>query len=397
MGNDLTNQIDFAHILIVDDNPHNLQVLGQFLQQNNFEIEFATNGETALEWIASSSFDLILLDINMPGMNGFDVCRRIRAEEKNKRMPIIFLSADTDRESLLTGFELGAQDYVTKPFDSRELLVRVKTQLTLKQSLEKIEKTNKELESIVEERTLQLKNANIELERINHKLEELDTIKSEFLNLISHEIRTPLNGIVGITQLLKEPLLQSEFGAHFKALDTSVKRLENFSMNALLITELKTNPDYTEMHPVNIEHCIESVINTLANEASGKNSTIKTNFEAYPTNVNAVKDLIIRCFSNLIENAILYSGYNQTIEIETQNEFRFIQIVIKDHGDGFPEKILKSNFELFSTAGEYRDKALGIGIPLAKMIIDLHQGQIELKNNPEGGAQVTIQLPLSDM
>jgi two-component system, sensor histidine kinase and response regulator len=129
-------------ILLVDDNPQNLQVLGKLLQEEKYEIEFAVNGEATLEWLKNKQFDLILLDLNMPGMNGFEVCKRIRSENKMYDVPIIFLSAESERESILKGFEVGAQDYVTKPFDSRELLARVKTQLDLKSKTEKLEKVN---------------------------------------------------------------------------------------------------------------------------------------------------------------------------------------------------------------------------------------------------------------
>jgi CheY-like chemotaxis protein len=100
----ITQSLPF-NILIVDDNPQNLQVLAKILQENNYEIEFATNGEAALKWLKDKKFDLILLDINMPGMNGFEVCKKIRSNPELNNVPVIFLSADTDRESILKGFE----------------------------------------------------------------------------------------------------------------------------------------------------------------------------------------------------------------------------------------------------------------------------------------------------
>ncbi len=129
-------------ILIVDDNSHNLQVLGNLLKEEKYEIEFAVSGEATLDWLKNRQFDLILLDINMPGMNGFEVCKRIRTDKETHEIPIIFLSAESERESILKGFEVGAQDFVIKPFDSRELLARVKTQLDLKSKTEKLEKIN---------------------------------------------------------------------------------------------------------------------------------------------------------------------------------------------------------------------------------------------------------------
>ena len=147
------------------------------MQENHFEIEFATSGIAALDWINIKNFDLILLDINMPGMDGFELCTKIRSIPSMIHVPIIFLSAEAERESILKGFELGAQDYVTKPFDSRELLVRIRTHLALKDTLEKLE---------------------IEKEHAQSS----DHLKSAFLATMSHELRTPLNSIIGFTGIL---------------------------------------------------------------------------------------------------------------------------------------------------------------------------------------------------
>ena len=253
-------------ILIVDDNPHNLQVLGKLLRENDFTIEFATSGEAALVWLKKKLFDLVLLDINMPGMSGFDVCINIRADKTFENIPVIFLSADTDRESILKGFELGAQDYITKPFDVRELLSRVKTHLTLKDSLEKLGNQNAILEAAVAERTIQLKNANEQLNDLNQKLLNLDNAKSEFLRLISHEIRTPLNGILGPLELLKEYNNSKELEELVSILDVSVKRLERFSLNALLITRLKTKQFDISKESVSLP----SLLTDLKNEFSLK-------------------------------------------------------------------------------------------------------------------------------
>jgi len=125
-------------VLIVDDNSKNIQVLGKVLQEDSIEIEFALDAQSGLQWIRDSSFDLVLLDINMPDMDGIEMCRLIRKDKSLDTMPIIFLSAQTDRASVLKGFEAGAQDYIAKPFERRELLARVRTQLEIKRNREQI-------------------------------------------------------------------------------------------------------------------------------------------------------------------------------------------------------------------------------------------------------------------
>ncbi len=121
-------------ILVVDDNMKNLQIIGKILKQEGYRVEFATDGENALEWIDQQDFNLILLDIMMPGMSGYEVCERIKQNEEKKDIPVIFLTSKTDEESMVKGFDLGAIDYVAKPFNKKELLARVSTQLKIKQS-----------------------------------------------------------------------------------------------------------------------------------------------------------------------------------------------------------------------------------------------------------------------
>jgi phosphoserine phosphatase RsbU/P len=127
-----------SKILIVDDNVKNLQVLGGFLQNEGFQVEFALEGRSAIDWIGRSSFDLVLLDIMMPGIDGYEVCKTVKADGKNKDLPIIFLTAKTDHESIIEGFSVGAVDYITKPFIKDELLARVKTHLEIKLSRDKL-------------------------------------------------------------------------------------------------------------------------------------------------------------------------------------------------------------------------------------------------------------------
>jgi phosphoserine phosphatase RsbU/P len=133
-------------ILIVDDNPKNLQVLGNYLQLEGYMVEFAMNGESALDWIGRTKFDLILLDIMMPGMDGFEVCRNIKKDPLNNETPVIFLTAKVDTESIVNAFELGAVDYVIKPFNQKELIARVKTQIEIKRGRDEIAKNLKEIE-----------------------------------------------------------------------------------------------------------------------------------------------------------------------------------------------------------------------------------------------------------
>jgi two-component system, sensor histidine kinase and response regulator len=377
-------------ILIVDDNPQNLQVLGKQLKEKNYKIEFAVNGPAALEFLEKKQFDLILLDINMPGMSGFDVCKKIRLNHKMDNVPIIFLSADIERESILKGFELGAQDYITKPFDNRELLVRVKTHLSLKNSLERLETLNKSLEQKVIERTTQLRDANEKLEATNLKLIDLDKAKSEFLNLISHEIRTPLNGILGPLELLKGPLYASEIGDLIGILDSSVRRLERFSLDALLITRLKTRQTEIKMENVSLLKLFNEIIKENKDNIHSKDIRIEQAFDQKSDLVYGETELVKKSINNILDNAIFFSPQNGILEVKTYLSNSYIVFEMRDHGPGFAHKTKNYLTELFKYADQYRDNSRGIGLPMVKMILESHGGEINIGNHPDGGAVVKL-------
>ena len=390
MNNNGFSKSDPQSVLIVDDNPQNLQVLGKLLKENNYKIEFATNGNAALEWINKKSFDIILLDVNMPGMNGFETCTKIRSDHSFDNIPIIFLSADFERDSILKGFELGAQDYITKPYDSRELLSRVKNHLILKESLEKLANHNTILEATVAERTAQLREAVVQLEALNLKLLDLDKMKSEFLYLISHEIRTPLNGIIGPMELLKETKAAREVAELIEILDLSVKRLEKFSLNALLITRLKTNQSNIGNETVSVE----KIIRTLLDENSEKikNHSLSVSYDNNSTNsdITGESELIKICIGNILDNAISFSPDNGTVEIQLYDQDSYVVCRLKDNGPGFENKDDSDVFELFTMNKIRKDNSFGIGLPVCKLIMDAHSGKIEIGNNSEGGAFVAL-------
>jgi DNA-binding response OmpR family regulator len=215
-------------ILIVDDNPQNLQVLGNLLQKEKYRIEFAVNGEATLEWLKNNQFDLILLDIDMPGMNGFEVCKRIRSDKKLNDIPIIFLSAESERESILKGFEVGAQDFVIKPFDSRELLARVKTQLDLKSKTEKLEKINDWLSKKIDNwLKASLRNTRSDdAGDINAKLIEFDKNQSFVLKDLCLELNTSIREAEKLVGKNFDLTTKNKFNEIVKSMADSVAKLE---------------------------------------------------------------------------------------------------------------------------------------------------------------------------
>jgi two-component system sensor histidine kinase/response regulator len=372
-------------ILIVDDNPKNLQLLGSILKEDGYKVEFATNGREAVEWLDEKPFDLVLLDIMMPVIDGYETCRIIRKKPEYNDMPVIFLTAKTAKESIVKGLESGAQDFITKPFDKNELLARVATHLELRYSKLQLLEVNRWLEEKVAERTK-------ELEEANRQLSNLDEAKTEFLNLIGHEIRTPLNGILGPMQLLRTEKHGSELDLMLGLMEASVDRLEKFALQALLITRLRTgrqkvNFDNSDLKDVFVK--IGADIDSLLKKSKTK---LIVNIDG-PVIARVDKYLIGLCFEKLIENTLQFISTDGELIVEAKVEKSYINVFISDKRIKFSDKFLDGMYKLFEPAGEYSDSNLGIGMVLVNLILTSHNAEIVMKNKEKTGASIEIKIP----
>jgi len=376
-------------ILIVDDQQKNIQVLGSLLRQENYIIGVATNGRQALDTLLKSNdYDLVLLDVNMPVMNGFEACRAIRKHENLKEIPVIFLTAMVELDSIVEGFEAGGQDYVTKPFNSKELLSRVSTHLELKDSKDQLKQVNIWLEKKVAERTQELKQA-------NEKLLELDTAKSEFLNIISHEIRTPLQGIVGIFSILKDIQAPEEMTELLNMMEESTIRLEMFSNKALDISFFNTKgKDALSLKKSDLNKLIESVVTSSKQKAKEKNITVVLNNEMINSKFMLDEVFIDKCFSYIMDNAIKFGNKDSQVHI-TISSFSDKNglITIEDEGKSLPDNYDFLNIKPFNTK-THMDGNPSLSLFLCKQIIDAHEGQIEISNKGKG-VMVTVTLPVA--
>lgn len=379
-----------GRILIVDDNPKNLQVLGSTLLSENFVVEFSTSGKGALDRLVTENFDLILLDIMMPGMDGYETCKKIRNDLKNKEVPIIFLTAKTDTESILKGFESGAQDYITKPFDNGELMARVNTHIELTQARNKLKEFNIQLEKKVEERTHLLNSAYKELD-------VLDGVKAEFLNLISHEIRTPLNGIKGSLQLLKLRIENEELIQLINILDSSVIRLENFSYTAILITRLKSKKYNMVSSKFNLKDILDICLIPLNDEIQSKSLTIKNLALANEIIMENDNDLIYELIKRILDNAVKYSPEHSSINIDVERLDGHVILSVKDEGNGFPNSILNKELKLFNPGETHVNKNIGLNLYLSNLISEYLGGNMKIGNSSGGGAFVKMKIPLSNI
>ena len=376
-------------ILIVDDTPGNIDILVELLE--DFDTKIAINGEDALETaFEGDPPDLILLDIMMPEMDGYEVCRRLRANKLTKDVPIIFLTAKTLKKDIIKGFEAGGQDYITKPFDARELMERVKTQLELKSQREILKNMNVILEEKVQERTAQLQEALSNLDKANKELQGLDTAKNSFLMMISHELRTPLNGIVGASYFLRDSLSEDkELGEFVDMLKLSVDRLEKFSTTALIITQLQAEYKLS-IETIDMVELAKQCIEKNIEAAKEKVISIYKDIVDPDLTIEAEKVMIERAVNSIIDNAIKYSEENSFIRLKIYADGNKKIIEVSDKGRGFTQEALDKLFKPFGLGEQHYDDNIGLSLKATKHIMEAHGGEIEVENLEEGGACVRL-------
>jgi two-component system, sensor histidine kinase and response regulator len=391
--------IEKTLVLIVDDIQTNIDFITEIVSTiENTEIYGVNTGQQTLAFVAEKKPDLILLDVSMPKMDGYEVCFRIKADPKLSDIPIIFLTARVQKEDIIKGFEVGAVDYIIKPFNMSELLSRVRTHIELRNKTKELQYINQKLEIIVQERTSQLIESNKNLSETNLRLTEayrqlstLDRAKNDFIAHINHELRTPLNGIMGYTSLLSELSVDKEAANYIKSINLLVSRLIKLAEISLLFTELRTVDHNITLERVNLSDIIVRSIDSL--EMNEKELQIEVTDIDESWYTLSEPRLLLTCVSIILDNAVKYSPQAGKIKISASQNEESITIKISDEGPGFSEIARSSLFELFTADNlDQRSYGLGIGLATAKHIIDLMEGDIIIQNKEDMGASVSIQL-----
>ncbi|MCM8526124.1 MAG: response regulator [Lentisphaeraceae bacterium] len=370
------------NILIVDDTVKNLQILCEILsEEDDYRVNVARNGKEAIEMVSRVEFDLILLDIQMPIMDGYEACRRLKADKKSADIPIIFLTAQVDKESIVRGFEAGAVDYLTKPFNNTELKSRIKTQIDLK-------KHRDNLETLVDQRTSQLNDA---LEKVNVDIKA----KEHFLANMSHEIRTPLNGVMGMASLLDKTYLDEEQQHYLSTLVNSAKYLQTIVDDIFDYTLLNTGS--LEIEKVNFSPKDEILRCTdlFRYRCEEKGLTFDTNFsEKLPMNLQADFKKINRIVSLLLSNGLKFTEKGG-ISVFVSYNFEHSELIIKvtDTGIGIKLDDKEKIFEKFQQLDSSTQRSFGgtgIGLALCRELLKLLKGKIDVESDLNSGSTFTI-------
>lgn len=326
-------------------------------------------------------------------MNGFDTCKAMRRNESLREIPVIFLTALNEPDNILAGFDAGGQDYVSKPFNSKELLSRVKTHLELKRSKDQLKIVNQWLEIKVKERTQELQKAYAELEIVNDELIFLEKAKAGFLEKLSHEIRAPLAGIMGFITVLKNEMNPSELLDLLKYLDVSVARLERFTTISMLITALRTKTNSIIREDVKVDELLEFVRQRQSDQIQLRNMSVIVDGAIDTITIYGERNLLEVCFESLLDNALKYSPTGSKLNILIESKDGHIICTFIDQGREFTTETLSNIFELLTLNEKQLEDNETLDIALVKLIMDAHLGKIEVSNNENGGATIKLIFP----
>ena len=356
-------------ILVVDDNINNLKVLAGVLKENSYDFRMAKSGQLALNILEKNIPDLILLDIQMPEMDGFETCRRIKAKENYKKIPIIFLTANIDSESITKAFESGGVDYVTKPFNSNELIVRINTHIKLKNQAEELEHQN--------------------------------ATKDKFFSIISHDLTNPIASIIGLSDLIVEEyneLERDKIETYVGYINQSAKFSLDLLQNLLEWSRIQTGSIKSIKSNFDLSTLLATNIEGIKGQALTKNIQILSNINKNLV-IHADEKMISTVVRNLISNAIKFTPNGGTITVSSEEKMisdkKIIETEIRDTGIGMNEMEIQKLFKIeenYISKGTNNETGTGLGLILCKEFLNQNNGTIRIESQPNIGSNFIFTL-----
>ncbi|AUX41828.1 uncharacterized protein SOCE26_032530 [Sorangium cellulosum] len=429
-------------LLIVDDVPANLAVAIAHLEDQGFDVAVAQEGEEALERAELLQPDLILLDVLLtPAMDGFETCRRLKAADATREIPVIFMTALADTADKVAGFEAGGVDYVTKPFQLDEVVARIRTHVAMHAMRRKIAAQNAqllqeiatrerfesalrrahdELERRVAERTAELAEANVTLkaeiaereraeaereallaseQAARSKAEAADRLKDEFLTALSHELRTPLTAIVGWAQLLRTGMLDAAtMQRGFDVIERNSWAELQVIEDLLDVSALVSGKMTLQAQPVRLATVVRAAFDGLKVAADAKGVSVSMALSPRDGKVWGDGSRLQQVVWNLLSNAIKFTPPGGNVAVSLEQIDSVAQIRVSDTGEGISEAFLPHVFERFRQADSavLRQRGgLGLGLSIVRHLVEMHGGTVRGESDGVGkGATFTVHLPL---
>lgn len=355
-------------VLVVDDQPGNVQLLGQILSGAGYEVMPATSGEQALARAQARRPDLVLLDMLMPGIDGFEVCRRLKLDAQLVEVPVVFLTAATEREFLVRAFELGAVDYITKPFVPEELLARVRTHINLKRAKEHLRLIAREREDVTA--------------------------------IVAHDLKNPISNIRFAAQMLRRPGLNAERQASLiddivSCCDEAIEFVQRFLQRRATIERVRS----MELAAVALAPLIDRAI--ARQQAAAEARGVQVTRSGVDLSAQADAAALRNVLQNLLSNAIRYAPRDSLIEVHLDADRPgYARVFVMDRGPGIAETERTKLFQRFARIAQTSTDAdetlsTGLGLAIAKDDIEQMGGYLWFEPRPGGGSVFAFELLLA--
>ncbi len=356
--------------MVVDDIPENLDLLREMLQRKSYRVQTFPRGAMALKAARTQPPDLILLDVMMPEMDGFEVCERLKADAATRDIPVLFISALTETADKIKAFAAGGEDYVTKPFHLEEVHARVKAHLELRRQ-------------------------RLELRETNDKLREIEALRDNLTHMILHDMRSPLIVVRGALDLLRDQIPGDEATlALWRMSKDAVHVLTSLCNGVLDVSRLEAG-----RMPVQREPCDLAVLaaeGVAATKVLADFAAVTLHAELETVRVAADRGLLQRVLDNLLTNAIKHTRKHATITVRTKPVPGGVRVEVADTGHGIPPEYHKKIFEKFGQveARHQGEKhSTGLGLTFCKLAVEAHGGTIGVESEAGKGSTFWFTLP----
>jgi len=360
------------NILLVDDTPANLELLSSMLKERGYTVRAAVSGQLALQAVRNDPPDLILLDIKMPKMNGYEVCRQLKEDEKLKDIPVVFLSTLTETTDKVKAFVAGGVDYITKPFQLEEVEARVETHLELRRQKRRLQETLDELR-------------------------KAETLRDSLVHMIVHDLRSPLTGIYAYLELIEESAagaLPAKLRGYIDDALKSARQMIGIVSDILDTSKLQAGQLKLVLEDCELDGAVEESIAGLA--ALLKTRKIRFVRRERPAVVRADRGLVLRVIQNLLANALKFTPDGGLISVSITDAAGGTRVSLSDNGPGiapeYREEIFKKFAQVELPAGRQK-YSTGLGLAFCKLAVEAHGGRIGVESEAGKGSTFWFELP----
>ena len=356
-------------VLVVDDEPKNVELLTDLLESRDYRVCSATDGDQGLRLARERSPDVVLLDVMMPGLNGFDVCRHLKGEQKTAMIPVLLVTALNARQDRLAGMGAGANDFVTKPIDSGDLILRVRNAAASKRLHDRV--------------ATQLR-----------ELHDLETARDTLTHMIVHDLRSPLTGLMAYLDLLRTVANgNTEVVEYASEAQAIASRLTEMIGQVLDVSRLESRQMPLALQETDLVSLLSAAVASLGPPPEGIRVTYET--PPPPIRLTCDPDLITRVVANLVGNAYKFTPPGGQVRVGLVLEADRVRLTVTDEGPGIPPEFRGLIFEKFGQAPMRKAGGLrssGLGLTFCKLAVEAHKGKIGMEASENGGARFWVEL-----